>query len=80
MQQLASVNEVGSKYMPPYFANQSFQVPKLTSIATITTNSNASKLNLVYNNILGDGAMEEIVLRVQGYLVESKLPPLRKNE
>ena len=50
------------------------------SIATIATNSSASKLNLVYGHPLGDGAMEEIVLRVQGYLVESKLPPLRKME
>ena len=72
MQQLASVNEVSSDF--------TFQILKLTSIATITTNSNASKLNLVYNNILRDGAIDEIVLRVQGYLVESKLPPLCKNE
>ena len=50
------------------------------SIATIATNSSASKLNLVYGHPHGDGAMEEIVLRVQGYLVESKLPPLRKME
>ena len=32
------------------------------SIATIATNSSASKLNLVYGHPLGDGAMEEIVL------------------
>ena len=50
------------------------------SLATIDANSRATKLNLVYKNITGDGAMEEIVLRVQGYLVESKLPPVRKLE
>ena len=50
------------------------------SLATIDTNSKATKLTLVYNNLSGDGAMEEIVLRVQGYLVDFKLPPLRKSE
>ena len=46
----------------------------------ITGNADASKLSLVYRQSSADAVLEEVVLRVQGYLVDSKLPPLRQPE
>ena len=46
----------------------------------ISANADSSKLNLVFLQPSTDVGLEEVVLRVQGYLVDSKLPPLRKME
>ena len=56
------------------------QSTRLHSFAEIAENPQAGRLTLVHHHLSEDGGLEEVIMRVQGYLVDAKLPPIRQME
>lgn len=50
------------------------------AIAEVIENKDASRLTLVHTGGDTNNSAEELILKVQGYIVDAKLPPIRTYE
>ena len=52
----------------------------LDAFADIAENTRSTRLTLILRRSDYSEPMEEVVLRVQGYLMDARLPPIRQTE
>ena len=78
-EQLRSLEDVSTRRLDSTEAHTS-QSGRLHAFAEVTENDGGKKLTLVHRQNTEEGPLEEVIVRVQGYLVEAKLPPVRQME
>lgn len=79
-QQLQSIQDVSTSFNVHDVVSNYSKSTSLNSFAEIAENKQGSKLTLVHQRTSADSGYEEVILRVQGYLLEANLPPVRRTE
>lgn len=79
-QQLASMEQVLHIFVTSiFFCSMFLQMNNPSTMAELCERNNGRTILLTYPRRGGD-EIEEVILKVQGYLLDYKLPPIRRTE